>query len=54
MAHYEKELTQRLLREGQTFRLQEENLDRTYQVEIGTVLWALPAFLKQRDGASQA
>ena len=46
MAKYEKELTQRLLREGAVFRLQADGLDRTYQIEIGTVLWTLPAFLK--------
>ena len=46
MAQYEKELTRRLLREGAVFRLQADGLDRTYQIEIGTVLWTLPAFLK--------
>ena len=34
------------MREGAVFRLQADGLDRTYQIEIGTVLWALPAFLK--------
>lgn len=28
------------------FRLQADGLERTYQVEIGTILWSLPAFLK--------
>ena len=37
MAKYEKELTHRLLREGAVFRLQADGLDRTYQVEIGTM-----------------
>ena len=46
MAKYEKELTHRLLREGAVFRLQADGLDRTYQVEIGIILWTLPAFLK--------
>ena len=46
MAQYEKVLTQRLLREGAVFRLKADGLARTYQVEIGTVLWSLPAFLK--------
>jgi len=46
MAHYEKELTHRLLREGAVFRLQADGLERAYQVEIGTVLWSLPSFLK--------
>ena len=38
MAQYEKELTYRLLKEGSVFRLEADGLDRTYQVEIGTVL----------------
>ena len=35
-----------MLREGVAFRLQADGLDRTYQVEIGTVLWSLPSFLR--------
>ena len=46
MAHYEKQVTHRLLMEGAVFRLQADALDRTYQVEIGTVLWSLPSSLK--------
>ena len=46
MAHYEKELAHRLLKEGAVFRLQADGLERTYQVEIGTVLWSLPYLLK--------
>ena len=46
MAHYEKEVAHRLLSEGAVFRLQADGLDRTYQVEIGTILWSLPASLK--------
>ena len=46
MAQYEKELTHRVLREGAVFRLEADGLDRIYQVEIGSVLWSLPAFLK--------
>jgi len=46
MAHYEKELTHRVLREGAVFRLQADGLDRTYQVEIGTVLWSVPSCLQ--------
>ena len=46
MAHYEKELTHRMLIEGAVFRLQADGLERTYQVEIGTLLWSLPSFLK--------
>ena len=38
--------THQLLREGAIFRLQADGLERTYQVEIGTVLWALPASLQ--------
>jgi hypothetical protein len=38
MAHNEKEVTHRLLREGAVFRLQADGLDRTYQVEIGTLV----------------
>ena len=46
MVVYEKELTHRLLREGAGVRLQADGFDRTYQVEIGTVLWSLPFPLK--------
>ena len=44
MAQYEKIQTYRLLREGAVFRLAADGLERTYQVEIGTVIWSLPAF----------
>ena len=46
MAQYEKIQTYRLLREGAVFRLAADGLERTYQVEIGTVIWSLPAFLR--------
>jgi len=45
MARYEKALTHSILREGAVFRLQADGLERTYQVEIGTVLWSMPACL---------
>ena len=41
MAQYEKHLTY-IAKAGSIFRLQADGLDRTYQVEIGTVLWRLP------------
>ena len=46
MARYERLLTFNLLKEGAVFRLQADGLERTYQVEIGTVLWALLACLQ--------
>ncbi len=46
MAQYEKDLTHRLLRDGAVFRLQADGLDRTYQVEIGTVIWSLSSDLE--------
>ena len=46
MAQYEKEVSHRILREGAVFRLAADGLGRTYQVEIGTILWSLPASLK--------
>ena len=46
MANYEKELTHRLLKEGAVFRILADGLERTYQVEIGTVLWSLPRALE--------
>ena len=46
MACYEKEVTLRLLRDGAVFRLMADGLERTYQVEIGTVLWSWPSYLK--------
>ena len=46
MARYERVVTYNLLKEGAVFRLQADGLERTYQVEIGTVLWALPACLQ--------
>ena len=36
----------RVLREGAVFRLSADGLDRTYQVEIGIVLWSLPLTLQ--------
>ena len=45
MALHEKWVTQKILREGIVFRLSADGVDRTYQVEIGTVLWALPKVL---------
>ena len=38
MARYERVLTFNLLKEGAVLRLQADGLERTYQVEIGTVL----------------
>ena len=46
MAKHEREVTYRVLKEGAVFRLQADGLERTYQVEIGTVLWSLLVFLK--------
>ena len=45
MAQHEKLVTQKLLREGVVFRLIADGLDRTYQVELGTVLWTMPKTL---------
>ena len=42
MALNEKRVTQRILKQGAVFRLSADGLDRTYQVEVGTVLWSLP------------
>ena len=43
MAQYERIQTYRLLKEGAVFRLAADGQQRTYQVEIGTVLWSFPA-----------
>ena len=53
MAHYERMQTHRLLREGAVFRLEADGLERTYQVEIGTVLWSLPACLQHLPNHGQ-
>ena len=45
MARYEKIVTHRILKHGAVFRLAADGLDRTYQVEIGTVLWSIPKAL---------
>ena len=45
MAQYEKLVTQRIIKEGVVFRLSADGLDRTYQVELGTVLWSMPKAL---------
>ena len=45
MALHEKLVTQKILKEGAVFRLEADGKDRTYQVEIGTVLWSLPKAL---------
>ena len=45
MALHEKLVTHKILKEGVAFRLSADGLDRTYQVEIGTVLWSLPKVL---------
>ena len=47
MAQYERIQTHRLLKEGAVFRLAADGQERTYQVEIGTVLWSFPASLQQ-------
>ena len=47
MAQYERIQTYRLLQEGAVFRLAADGQQRTYQVEIGTVLWSFPASLEQ-------
>ena len=39
-------MTQVLLRDGAVFRLQADGLERTYQVEIGTVIWNLSSCLQ--------
>ena len=46
MALHEKLVTQKILKEGVVFRLSADGLDRTYQVEVGTVLWTLPKALE--------
>jgi hypothetical protein len=46
MAYYERMQTHRLLGEGAVFRLEADGLERTYQVEIGTALWSMPACLQ--------
>ena len=46
MAKHERIQTHRLLKQGAVFRLSADALERTYQVEIGTVLWTLPATLQ--------
>ena len=45
MALHEKLVTQKIMKEGVVFRLSADGLDRTYQVEIGTLLWSLPKVL---------
>ena len=45
MAQLEKLVTQKILKEGVVFRLSADGLGRTYQVELGTVLWSLPKAL---------
>ena len=45
LALHEKLVTHKVLKEGVVFRLSADGLDRTYQVEIGTVLWSLPKVL---------
>ena len=45
LALHERLVTQKILKEGAVFRLSADGLDRTYQVEIGTVLWTLPKAL---------
>ena len=46
MAQNEKIVTHRILKEGAVYRLAADGLDRTYQVEIGTVLWSIPKALE--------
>ena len=46
IAEYERLVTQSFLKAGTAHRLQADGLDRTYQVEIGTVLWRFPASLR--------
>ena len=46
LARYERMTTLRCLQEGAVFRLQADGLARAYQVEIGTILWQLPASLR--------
>ena len=48
-----KKVAQVLQREGAVFRLQADGLERTYQVEIGTVLWSWPASLEHLRGFGQ-
>ena len=43
MVHYQRLVIFNVLKEGAAFRLQADGLERTYQVEIGTVLWPLLA-----------
>ena len=45
MALHKKLVTQKIMKEGVVFRLSADGLDRTYQVELGTVLWSLPKAL---------
>ena len=45
MALHEKLVTQKIMKDGVVFRLSADGLDRTYQVELGTVLWSLPKAL---------
>ena len=46
MALHERLVTHKVLKEGAVFRLSADGKDRTYQVEIGTVLWSLPTSLR--------
>ena len=46
LAMHERLVTHKMLKEGAVFRLSADGLDRTYQVEIGTVLWSLPKVLE--------
>ena len=46
IAEYERLVTQIFLKAGTAHRLQADGLGRTYQVEIGTVLWRFPASLR--------
>ena len=43
MALHEKLVTQKILKEGVVFRLSADGLDRTYQVELSTVLFVVSA-----------
>ena len=42
-----REVAHQLLHAGAVFRLLADGLERTYQVEIGTVVWKLPPCLKR-------
>ena len=46
MAKYERLVTQSFLKAGSVHRLQADGLGRTYQVEIGTVVWRFPVALR--------